>query len=240
MALKIHSTKSIGEIAYINAIIYGQSGIGKTVLCGTAPKPLILSAEDGLLSLAGQDIDFVKITKLQDLIDVYNEITKALKTGDRPYETICIDSLSEVAEVILAEGKKEVRDPRQAYGSMAEEIVSAIRKFKKLPLHCIFIAKQGRTEDGMTGKQSYGPSFPGQVLPANVPYLIDLVLAMRLGKHEGKEYRYLQTAPDIQYEAKDRSGALDRKEPPDLAAIITKIRNHAKIETEETKNGTSG
>lgn len=235
MALKIHSTRTVGEIAYINAIIYGQSGIGKTVLCGTAPNPLILSAEDGLLSLAGQDIDFVKITKFSELINVYNEITKALKEGERLYETVCFDSLSEVAEVVLAEGKKEVRDPRQAYGTMAEEIVAMVRKFKKLPMHCIFIAKQGRIEDGLTGKQSYGPAFPGQVLPNNIPYLIDLVLAMRMGKHEGKEYRYIQTAPDIQYEAKDRSGALALKEPPDLTAMITKIRNHAKSSIETKK-----
>ena len=228
MALKIHSTREAAIDSHINAIVYGQSGIGKTVLCSTAPNPLILSAEDGLLSLAGQDIDFVKITKFQDLIDVYNELQKSKEHG---YQTVCIDSLSEVCETILAERKKEERDPRQAYGKMAEEIIAAVRKFKKLPYHIFLIAKQGRTEDQMTGKQSYSPSFPGQVLPANMPYQVDLLMAMRIGKHEGKEYRYLQTAPDIQYEAKDRSGALAAKEPPDLTALITKIRNHAKIET---------
>jgi len=234
VALKIHSTKEAAIDSHINAIIYGQSGIGKTVLCGTAPNPLILSAEDGLLSLAGQDIDFVKISKFQDLIDVYNEVSKS---DEHSYETICIDSLSEVCETILAERKKEERDPRQAYGKMAEEIIAAVRKFKKLPYHIFFIAKQGRIEDQMTGKQSYGPSFPGQVLPANMPYQVDLLVAMRIGKHEGKEYRYLQTAPDIQYEAKDRSGILAPKEPPDLSVLISKIRDHTKteIETKEDK-----
>lgn len=234
MALKVQSTRETALDNYINAIIYGQAGIGKTYLCGTAPKPLILSAEDGLLSLAGKDIDFIKITKFQDLINVYNEVQKSKEHG---YETICIDSLSEVCEVILAERKLEERDPRQAYGKMADEIIAAVRKFKKLPYHTFFIAKQGRIEDQMTGKQSYGASFPGKVLPDNMPYQVDLILAMRIGKHEGKEYRYLQSAPDIQYEAKDRSGALSSKEQPDLTALITKIRNHAnqQIDSKEEK-----
>lgn len=229
MALKIQSTRDDDAFNYVNAIIYGQSGIGKTVLCSTAPNPIILSAEDGLLSLAGENIDYVKITCFRDLIEAYNE----LKKGDHDYKTICIDSLSEVAETILAERKKEERDPRRAYGDMAEEIIAAVRKFKRLPLHTFFIAKQGRIEDQMTGKQSFGPSFPGQVLQANLPYQVDLLFPMRIGKHEGKEYRYIQTSPDIQYEAKDRSGILDAKEKPDLSAMINKIHNHAKSKHEE-------
>lgn len=227
MALKIQSTRDTAASQYINAIIYGQAGIGKTVLCGTAPNPIILSAEDGLLSLAGKDIDFAKITCFQDLIEAYNE----LKKGEHDYQTVCIDSLSEVAETILAERKKNERDPRRAYGDMAEEIIAAVRKFKRLPMHVFFIAKQGRIEDAFTGKQSYGPAFPGQVLQSNLPYQVDLLFPMRLGKHEGKEFRYIQTAPDVQYEAKDRSGIFDAKEKPDLGVMIEKLRNHVQTET---------
>jgi hypothetical protein len=41
---------------------------------------------------------------------------------------------------------------------------------------------------------------------------------------DGKKFRYLQTEADYQYEAKDRSGALAPMEPPDLSAIIRKIK----------------
>ena len=230
MALKIHSTRETAANTNINAVIYGQAGIGKTVLCSTAPSPLILSAEKGLLSLADKDIPYVELNSFHDLIEVYNEL---YQSKDLPYETICIDSLSDLCETILAERKKEERDVRQAYGKMAEEVIAAVRKFKKLPYHVIFIAKQGRVEDTLSGRQSYGPSFPGQMLPSSMPYQVDLLMAMRIGKHEGKEYRYLHTSADIQYEAKDRSGALSSKEPPDLNALITKIRDHAKTETNE-------
>ena len=35
--------------------------------------------------------------------------------------------------------------------------------------------------------------------------------------------RFLQTQPDMQYVAKDRSGALDALEPPHLGYLLNKI-----------------
>lgn len=236
MALQIKSTKDLIKLSHLNAIIYGVSGIGKTMLCATAPTPLILSAEQGLLSLAGKDIDTVDINTLADIAEVY----KYLKDTDHKYESVCFDSISEIAEKILVEYKKEERDPRAAYGRMADEIIAIVRKFKKLPLHVIFVAKQGRIEDAFSGKTSYGPSYPGQVLTQNLSYHLDLVLAMRMGKHEGKQFRYLQTAPDIQYEAKDRSGCLSKKERPDLDVLVAKIKagKKAEDESDEIENET--
>ena len=41
---------------------------------------------------------------------------------------------------------------------------------------------------------------PGQTLGPALPYLFDLVMAMRIGTTEkNEEYRYLQTFSDIQY-----------------------------------------
>ena len=53
----------------IKALVYGRSGSGKTMFGGTAPKPLILSAENGLLSLAtsGLQVDTVEIKSLANL-----------------------------------------------------------------------------------------------------------------------------------------------------------------------------
>jgi len=226
--LKIKSTKQLANLSYMNAIIYGVSGIGKTVLCSTAPNPLLLSAEQGLLSLAGKDIDTVDINGLDEIHEAY----KFLKNEEHKYDSVCFDSISEIAEKILVAYKKEERDPRAAYGRMADEIIAIVRKFKALPMHVFFIAKQGRIEDAFSGKTNYGPSYPGQVLTQNLSYHLDLVLAMRMGKHEGKQFRYLQAKPDIQYEAKDRSGCLSSKEKPDLSILVDKIKA-AKKSTED-------
>ena len=220
MALTIKSTKDIANFKHINALVYGQSGIGKTVLCATAPKPLILDSENGLLSLSNTQVDSAEINNLNDLKEAF----KFLSAAKHEYQTVCVDSLSEVAEKVLIEYKAVERDPRAAYGKMAEEIFAVVRKFKQLPLHVIFTAKQTRIEDAFTGKSTFGPSFPGQQLPLNLPYQLDLVLALRIGQKDGNKFRFIQPQPDVQYDAKDRTGILDSKEKPNLSDLIAKIQ----------------
>lgn len=216
--IKITKPAALTHTQYCNCLVYGESGIGKTVLCTTAPKPLIMSAEQGLLSIADQDIDVTEVKSLSDIIGVYNYLQKGSE-----YETICLDSLSEIAQTVLAEYKAIERDPRQAYGKLGEEVLSLIRKFRDLPMNVVFIAKQDRVIDELSGRQNYGPLFPGRILTAEVPYQIDVVMAMRFNRKDGKSYRVLQTEADIQYAAKDRTGKLEKFEKPDLGALITKV-----------------
>ena len=56
----------------IKAVVYGASGSGKTTFGATAPKPIFASAENGLLSIAEQGVDFVDINSLDNLRDLYN------------------------------------------------------------------------------------------------------------------------------------------------------------------------
>ena len=53
MAINLKTTATI-ESSGVKVLVYGQAGSGKTTLIRTAPAPLILSAEAGLLSLAGR------------------------------------------------------------------------------------------------------------------------------------------------------------------------------------------
>ena len=224
MAIKIVSARDTPALATVNAIVYGESGIGKTVLATTAPEPLIVSAEKGLLSIADTDVATTTINSLKQLIEVYN----FLANEKHNYLSVIVDSLSEVAQVVLNEYAAVERDKRQAYGKMGEEILAIIRKFRDLPMHTVFNCKQARIVDEFSGKTNFGPKFPGKMLEAEAPYQLDEVLVMRLKKHEGKEFRVIQTAPDIQYTAKDRSGKLAMLEKPNLSSIFEKIVSNNK------------
>ncbi len=226
MTIEIISAMKAGDQSVVNGIVYGPSGIGKTVLAATAPKPLIVSAEKGLLSISDQEVDTTEIKSLKDLKQVYTYLLKETHT----YETVVIDSLSEVAQVVLAEYAAEERDKRKAYGRMGEELLSIIRKFRDLPIHTIFNCKQARIVDEFSGKNSFGPKFPGRILDGEAPYQLDEVLALRFHKHEGKEFRVIQTGADIQYEAKDRSGMLKMFEKPNLTLLFEKILCKSKKE----------
>ena len=62
MGIKSQSTKNSKTDNGIKILLYGNSGAGKTFLTSTLEgKTIILSAEAGLLSLQGYDIDAITI-----------------------------------------------------------------------------------------------------------------------------------------------------------------------------------
>lgn len=213
------NTKDIAT-AYVKVLVHGPAGAGKTRLCGTTgDKTLIINAEGGLLSLRGQEIDVYTIRTLADLRRIYQYLT-----SDTTFKWVCLDSISEVAEVVLAAEKQNTKDPRKAYGEMAETMAEMIRCFRDLPKNVYFSAKQDRLKDDVSGSIVFGPSAPGQKLGVSLPYFFDIVMALHTWKDESGEIKSgLQTRRDAQYEAKDRSGCLDMLEPADLSIIHSKI-----------------
>ena len=221
MALKLTSTAAI--VQKVNILCYGESGTGKTYMMQTADKPLILSAEKGLLSLADVDLPVYEIKSRDQLNEAYDWLSGSKEAKDK-YDVICIDSISEVAEMLLAEEKEATKDGRAAYGNMADLMTVTIRAYRDLPFHTYFTAKLKKVVDEATGVTSFMPSVPGQMLLNNLPYLFDEVLRLDIGKLKGgQKYRFLDTVGDRRYIAKDRSGRLSAKEEPNLHKLIQKM-----------------
>lgn len=222
MAIKLKSTASPTN-TFVKALVYGAAGVGKTSLIPTLPNPIVLSAEAGLLSIADADLPYIEISSVDDLMEVYRWLLDSAEA--KPFESVAIDSISEVAEVVLNAEKKSSKDPRQAYGAMQEQISEIIRAFRDLPGRHVFMsAKLDKSQDEM-GKMLYAPSMPGNKTGQQLPYFFDEVLALRVERDaDGNSYRALLCDGDGSWLAKDRSGKLDQWEPPDLGAIINKIR----------------
>lgn len=224
MAIKLQSTANITSNQGVKLIIYGGAGAGKTVLCSTAPQPVILSAEAGLLSLRKFQLPYILINDFKALEEAYLWVMKSNES--KQFNTICLDSLSEIAEVVLTDLKLKNKDPRKAYGEVQDQILSLIRDFRDMPQkHVYFSAKQEKVKDDATGAFLYGPMMPGTKLPQQVPYFFDEVLQLfvHTDPTTKEEVRALRTKKDYQYEAKDRSGTLDLWEPPNLQHVFDKI-----------------
>lgn len=220
MAIKI---KRSGE-ALANAVkllVYGQAGAGKTSLIPTLPSPIVLSAEGGLLSIVDADVPFIEVDSMATLKEAYQWFVSSAEAGQ--YASIALDSISEIAEVVLNHEKKASKDPRQAYGAMQEQMADIIRAFRDLPKHVYMSAKLEKATDEM-GRILYAPSMPGNKTGQSLPYFFDEVLALRVEKDsEGNAQRALMCDSDGLWVAKDRSGKLAQWEGPDLGAIIRKI-----------------
>ena len=219
MTLLIRNTQDIAFNHGLKMLIYGAAGAGKTRLCATTgEKTLMLSAESGLLSLRNHPMDVVEIKG----IDTMREALKFVISSDHDYKWIAIDSLSEIAEVCLGAEMEASQDGRKAYGDMALVMMKVIRAFRDIKgVNVIFTAKMERTK--IEEKILFAPMLPGRQLTANVPYLFDEVFVLRTERVGDKIKRYLQTANDGVYDAKDRSGALEMFEPCNIKRISEKI-----------------
>lgn len=224
MAINLTSTKDSAALNGLKFLVHGPAGAGKTKLCATTGEPtVIISAESGLLSLRDVDIPVIEVKTLDQLYEAYDFVVNSAE--GQAFSWVCLDSISEIAEVVLNHEKKTAKDPRQAYGALAEKMTDLIRAFRDLPgRNVYFSCKQERAKDEQTGAMLYYPAMPGNMLKQGVGYFFDFVFALRVEKDaDDKPTRWLQTSRDYNYEAKDRSGSLDMFESPDLAAIAAKV-----------------
>jgi AAA domain-containing protein len=234
------STASQESVANgIKTLVYAGSGVGKTVLNATLPYPVLISAESGSLSLReanlrrifGNDpsitynMPIITVRSVDDLRDAHLWCLQSHEA--RQFQSVGMDSISEIGEVVLNNAKRLVKDPRQAYQELIEKMETLVRAFRDLPGKNVLIsAKMEQSKDGLTGAMKYGPSMPGAKVGPGLPYFFDEVFRLGVGRdQQGKDYRFLQTQPDLQFEAKDRSGALSAVEAPHLGYVFHKIFN---------------
>lgn len=220
MAISLKRTGHLSQNG-VKLLVYGAAGAGKTSLIRTLPSPIVLSAEGGLLSIQDADLPYFEIATMNDLREAYAFITS---DQGHAFNSVALDSISEIAEVVLNAEKKVAKDPRQAYGAMQEQMSDLIRAFRDLPgKHVYMSAKLEKAQDEM-GRILYAPSMPGNKVGQQLPYFFDEVLALRVEKDaEGNTQRALMCDSDGLWQAKDRSGKLSAWEAPDLGAIIEKI-----------------
>lgn len=238
MALNFTDAEHASTVSGVKCLVYSGSGAGKTVLMATAPAPVMISAEAGALSLRKANLErifgvghpsitynmpMIVVQNTDDIADAYRWCLQSNEA--RQFQTVGMDSISEIMEQILNNAKRQVKDPRQAYGELIEKGQTMVRSFRDLPNKNVIIsAKMEPMKDELSGVTKYGPSVPGSKLGPSLPYFFDEVFHLGINKDtQGQDFRYLRTQPDLQYEAKDRSGALLPIEFPHLGAIFAKI-----------------
>ena len=217
------TTRALAQNQGVKILVIGPSGVGKTKLCGTAPRPLIITSESRTQSLADEDLPTAVVRTFAELGDVYQWLATSAEATC--IDTCCIDSLSDLCEALLASLKPQYKDIRKAYYDLADAVPPWVRAFRDLPgKHVVMVAKQDWIKDEATGGCKYGPMMPGRQLGPQLPYWFDEVFRMGIGQgSDGKKFRFVQTEADTQYDVKDSSGKLAPYEEPNLTAIINKI-----------------
>lgn len=220
MAIQLKSTQDTHRNG-LKIVVFGASGSGKTTLIKTLPNPVILSAEAGLLSINDSQIPYIEIRNVEDLMEAYKWASSSAEASQ--FESVALDSISEVGEVVLANEKRKNKDGRAAYGEMQTVMMDVLRAFRNLSgKHVYMSAKMEKSQDE-NGRVMYSPGMPGAKLAQQIPYIVDECYALRNEKDaDGVIQRALMTESDGLWAVKSR-GKVSAWEAPDLGAIIRKI-----------------
>jgi hypothetical protein len=235
---------SPGETGFLNMLVYGEPGVGKTRLAGSSvlvpwmQPVLLIDFEGGTLSLAGdmREVDVVRPTSLQEVDRLYGVLY-----DECPYKTVIVDSLSEMQKAFMQHIMKEVvrkdseRDPDvpgiREWGKNGEQVRTFVRAFRDLRTNVIFTALADESRDDHSGITRTRPALPGK-LKWEVAGYVDIVLymytrAVQVQGSKEREIKSLVLAQGTERQvAKDRTGQLPTViESPTMQTISTYMRD---------------
>lgn len=183
----------------INTLIYGDAGVGKTQLAGSACEVpelspvLYMDIEAGKRTLLrkykdNKNLHIVTVSKWESIQKVYNELYKDKDKGNT-YKTVIIDSDTEVQKLAMMsrlnstqarlpgavmfddENVPEIKD----WMVNTEQMRKLTRAFRDLPMNVIFTALA--TDKTVGNRTSKWPLFTNK-LSDEIPGLFDAVLYM--------------------------------------------------------------
>ncbi len=230
--MDIRDLKAAGEHALLfgcKCIIYGPAGGGKTPIINTAPRPLLLSIEPGLLSMRGSIVPTFEAHTSQRIDEFFKWFFNSAETKN--FDTLAVDSGSYMADVYLQAALKGTskagnkKHGMAAYGDMAADTMEHLRTlFYTREKHVYLICKEEIAD--VEYQSLRRPYFPGKVLNIDVPFLYDFIL--RLAKYNSipnappGENLAFQCVGNVNVLARNRTGNLNEFEPPHFGALVDK------------------
>lgn len=206
----------------IKCLIFAPSGHGKTSLLRTTGKTLLISLENGELSLSGsKNIDVLSPKNIAELKQCY----MLAKDNVDKYDTIAIDSLTELGEMIVTDLKKDpefssMKDGIKMWMKYSEDMYAIAKAFRDLKgANVILIALAETIKENFEDKLY--PMIPAQKVQKKLPALYDEMLFLSV---DNAGERSLICQPTSGVLAKDRSGKLSAVEPADLGLLFKKIK----------------
>lgn len=198
------------------AIIFGAPGSAKTPLINTAPRPVMLACEPGMLSMRGSNVPTCQAFTPEAIDDFFKWFFTSAEVKN--YDTLAIDSVSQLADIYLQAALKKLKHGLQAYGSMATSVMDHMRPLFFTPQkHTYLICKQS------VGEGMARPMFPGNQLNVDIPHMYDFILHLGIKNVPGAgQVKAFQCNESFDFLCRNRTGNLNDFEEPHFGKLVTK------------------
>ena len=211
--------------------VYGQSGSGKTSLIKTLPgKVLVVNAENGLLSISDYQCDVYDLTVDKDnnvlprtirfdkLMYFLNNVLGDI--GDKGYDWIVFDSLTEISQNLLESLKAKNLEGFKLWGEYSERMLDLTKVLRDLRPYNILILGHDSIEYDDFKRRFVTIDLNGKI--ANrLPALFDEIFYLRVNRETAAREIITDDVDNIT--AKDRSGKLKLIEEANLTNILNKM-----------------
>lgn len=221
---------------HLKVFLWGPNGSGKSTLCGTSVRPILYAYTErqgvqAFKRMAPSE-DAVHISRMTDL----RELLTFLKKGDHQYNTICLDSFTEMQLMLVDElaAKKQldpdepVRLKIQDHMFVHDKSKSVVRAFRNLPMNVVItcLSETVTLGDDDDRKRVTRVMLQGQKLPGQIGQFFNLVgFVYKAVQNGAPNFRVLfEGRPDI--DTKGLPG-LRMKEEPDIEYWHSRVFNGA-------------
>ena len=242
----------INEIGYYDevadtrkrALVYGPTGVGKTMFASTWPKPLFIDTDRGGETLRKLHVPHIPVYYNDRAWEKVKSIIDALAAGTAPFDelevqTVVIDSATALASMILYESmlypsrpgqtrRDPVKDKPQYddYNAVLTRLGDIVLRCKDLPMHTVFLAGVKLERDEVSGTYIGKPNIVGSYRDT-IGHDFDEVYYMET-EGVGDRVKYmLHTQKHRYYDAKSRYGLRGSVQNPKFEALYAKEESDA-------------
>jgi hypothetical protein len=223
--MQLYSVSELARMLGVKTVVYGPPGTGKTPIIATAPRPIMLAAETGFMSLRKMPFATAKNTfpaYTGKDIDAFFAWFFNSREVDA-FDTFCMDSASQICEIKLQELLPGFKDPRKAYGELERWATPIFTRLYFMQRKHIYLITKEEDKEESSNHVMLRPYFPGKALSKTVRHYYDLIMRVELTNDPNLPPRVFRTARDFDKEARDRSGSLALFEPTNLTHVFNKF-----------------